>query len=129
VAYNESLDWGVLRYGNVGISGVNYKPSIPVEEEILAAIEKIMSIESVTEKAIKYMLYAMRTQLFWDGNKRTGLICANKILIQHGKGVLTIPEDQLEEFNERLSAFYESNDYAKIDQFLYEKCLFGIEYS
>lgn len=129
VAYNESLDWGVLRYGNVGISGVNYKPSIPVENEVLDAIEDIMNIRSATERAIKYMLYAMRSQLFWDGNKRTGLICANKILIQHGNGVLTIPEDQLEEFNERLSAFYESNDYTKIDQFLYEKCLFGIEYS
>ena len=29
---------------------------------------------------------------------------------------------------ERLSAFYETNDYSKIDSFLYDKCLFGIDY-
>lgn len=87
-----------------------------------------MSIESITERAIIYMLWAMRSQLFWDGNKRTSMLCANKILIQHGKGILTIPEEHLEEFNERLTEFYETNDYSKIDLFIYDKCIFGIEY-
>lgn len=28
------------------------------------------------------MLYLMRSQLFWDGNKRTSMIVANKLLIE-----------------------------------------------
>lgn len=129
VAYNESLEWGVLRNGNVGIYGVNYQPTIPVREEVLKEMGDIFSKEtSTTEKAIHYMLYAMRRQLFWDGNKRTALISANKILIENGNGVLIIREDDLEEFNTRLSAFYETNDYSKIDVFLYNRCIFGIDY-
>lgn len=128
VAYNESLDWGVLRYGNVGITGVAYKPGVPDEKEVVKELADLLKIENETKRAITYMLWGMRSQLFWDGNKRTSTICANKTLIENGNGILTIPEDQLEEFNERLSAFYETNDYSKIDQFLYDKCLFGIDY-
>lgn len=129
VSYNESLDWGKLRYGNVGISGVSYKPEIPKEENVLKDINEILSSnDSITHKAIKYMLYGMRSQLFWDGNKRTSTLCANKILIKHGKGLISIPEAKLPEFHERLSAFYETNDYSKIDMFIYNECLYGIEF-
>ena len=41
------------------------------------------------------MLYGMRSQLFWDGNKRTSMIIANKIMIENGKGIITIKEDNL----------------------------------
>ncbi|WP_088049430.1 Fic family protein [Virgibacillus dakarensis] len=128
VSYNESLDWGVLRYGNVGITDVAYQPDVPDEKEVKKQLDDLLKIENETERAITYMLWGMRSQLFWDGNKRTSTICANKILIENGNGILTVPENQLEEFNERLSAFYETNDYSKINQFLYDKCLFGIDY-
>jgi prophage maintenance system killer protein len=129
VAYNESIDWGVLRKGNVGISGVEYRPTIPVESEVITEMDKILNISSVTERALTYMLWAMRKQLFWDGNKRTSIISANKILIEQGKGILTIEEKNLGEFNERLSKFYETNDYSHIIHFLYDKCIFGIDYN
>lgn len=126
VAYNESLEWGVLRNGNVGIYGVNYKPTIPVRNDVVEKIKELNRIESVTERAIIYMLWAMRSQLFWDGNKRTSIICANKLLIQYGKGILTIPDTLLEDFNILLSEFYDTNDYGKISDFIYDKCIFGI---
>lgn len=129
VAYNESIEWGVLRKGNVGISGVEYRPTIPVESEAITEMDKILTISCVTERALTYMLWAMRKQLFWDGNKRTSIISANKILIEHGKGIVTIEEKNLGEFNERLSKFYETNDYSHIIYFLYDKCVFGIEYN
>lgn len=128
VAYNESIEWGVLRYGDVGIFGVNYTPTIPIEHEVISEMVEILSIPSITERALTYMLWAMRKQLFWDGNKRTSIISANKILIEHGKGIVTIEENNLEEFNERLSAFYETNDYNQIIHFLYNKCIHGIDY-
>ncbi|MBP1971651.1 hypothetical protein J2Z83_003803 [Virgibacillus natechei] len=55
VAY-ENLDWGVLRYGNVGITGVEYKLRIPTESEVVKEINDIMQIENETERAITYML-------------------------------------------------------------------------
>ena len=123
VSRNESLKWGVLRKGNVSISGVDYVPTIPNKEKVIDNIDKILKIENVTERAIKYFLWGMRSQLFWDGNKRTSTLCANKILISEGKGILSIPEKYMREFNVKLSEFYNTNDYSKIDSFIYDNCI------
>ena len=72
------------------------------------------------------MLYGMRTQLFWDGNKRTSTISANKIMIQNGKGIIKIPDNKLKEFNILLSEFYTTNNMEKIKQFIYKNCIDGI---
>ena len=82
VSRNESLEWGVLRNGKVGINGVDYIPDIPNEKDIINNIENILKEKSTTLKSINLMLYLMRSQVFWDGNKRTSMIVANKILIQ-----------------------------------------------
>ena len=87
VARNESIDWGVLRQGTVQITGTDYIPEIPNEENVNQQINTILQIENETERAIEYMLYGMRSQLFWDGNKRTSIICANKIMIENGCGI------------------------------------------
>ena len=77
VARNESLEWGVLRYGEVGISGTNYKPPIPSEEYVKKSLDLIInSNKSDTEKGIELFLWGCRSQNYWDGNKRTS-VCAN----------------------------------------------------
>ena len=83
---------------------------------------------NTTEKAIRYFLWGMRSQLFWDGNKRTSTLGANKILIQEGKGILSVKEQDLSEFNQRLTNFYNTNDYSVIDGFIYNRCLRGIDF-
>ena len=72
------------------------------------------------------MLYGMRSQLFWDGNKRTSIIVANKIMIENGKGIIKVPDSKLEEFNVLLSEFYSTNEMDKIKEFIYENCIDGI---
>lgn len=74
------------------------------------------------------MLYGMRSQLFWDGNKRTSTICANKIMIENGTGIIKVPDNKLEEFNRLLSEFYSTNDNFKIKQFIYDNCIDGITF-
>ena len=128
VARNESLEWGVLRNGKVGISGTAYIPPIPDKVSVIREIEKIKTLENVTERAIKYFLWGMRSQLFWDGNKRTSTLCANKILIKEGKGLLSVKEQDLREFNQRLTDFYNTNDYSVIENFVYDKCIRGIDF-
>lgn len=130
VAYNESLDWGVVRYGDVGIHGVNYTPSIPVEADVAQHIKAILSDVrlSTTHRALKYMYYAMRTQIFWDGNKRTALIAANYIMLLNGNGILHIDESHLEVWNTLLSEFYETNNDEAIIEWTYNHCIFGINY-
>ena len=126
VARNESIAWGVLRQGNVQITGTDYIPEIPSEEKVNQQITHILQIENATERAIEYMLYGMRSQLFWDGNKRTSTICANKIMIENGCGIIKVPDNKLKEFTILLSEFYSTKNKEKIKQFIFDECIDGI---
>lgn len=128
VAYNESLAWGELRTGKVGISGVGYVPPVPVQSEVERMLTDFFrQPESATVRILRTMYYMMRAQLFWDGNKRTAMICANYQLIAAGCGVLNISEIQLEQWNTLLAEFYESGNDEQIVAWTYEHCLHGIE--
>ncbi len=126
VARNESLEWGTLRTGMVEITGTQYIPEIPNKEKVEKNIKDILKIENATQRAITYMLYGMISQLFWDGNKRTSTIVANKIMIENGAGIIKVPDEKLEKFNELLTEYYNSNDMQKISDFIYENCIDGI---
>ena len=126
VARNESLEWGTLRTGMVEIPGTQYIPEIPKKEKVEKNIKDILKIENATQRAITYMLYGMRSQLFWDGNKRTSTIVANKIMIENGAGIIKVPDEKLEKFNELLTEYYNSNDVKNISNFIYENCIDGI---
>lgn len=127
VSRGESLEWGVLRTGKVGINGVDYIPDIPDETKIIAAIKNIMKEENITKRSLVLMLYLMRTQAFWDGNKRTSMIVANKIMIENGCGVITIKEEYFKEFNSLLTEYYNTNKMESLLEFLYNNCIFGME--
>ena len=126
VARNESIEWGALRKGKVEITGTEYIPKVPTEDEIRKDISEILQIENATERSIEYMLYGMRSQLFWDGNKRTSTICANKIMIENGCGIIKVPDNKLEQFTSLLSDFYSTNNKEKIKQFIFKECIDGI---
>lgn len=127
VSRNESLSWGKLRTGNVGISGTDYIPKIPEENVVKEDIKNILEIPDITLRSLKYMLYGMRSQLFWDGNKRTSMIIANKIMIMNGKGIILVKDDDLLEFNKLLTEYYTIGVDTKIIEFLYNKCVYGLE--
>lgn len=110
------------------ITGTDYIPEVPNKSNVEQEIKKILQIENATERAIEYMLYGMRSQLFWDGNKRTSTICANKIMIENGVGIIKVSDNKLEEFNSLLSEFYSTNDNSKIKQFIYGNCIDGITF-
>lgn len=129
VARNEALEWGVLRTGRVGISGTDYVPPIPIPGEIEQELAELLVAEmSTTERAITAFLWGARRQMFWDGNKRTSLLLANKLLIEQGHGMLTITEKNMEQFNELLSAYYSTNDMEQIKRFLYDHAIHGIDF-
>ena len=133
VAGNESPARGVLRTGRVGISGTEYVPPIPDRDAADAAIRNLMeSQRSVTEKALAYFAWGAKSQLFWEGNRRTSLICSNKILLQEGKGLLSIRESGIKKFNRLLTNYYEETTgdehYRNLTSFLYNESIRGIEF-
>jgi len=130
VARNEALEWGTLRIGNVGISGTDYIPPVPDSEEVEEELaDIILSDKSNTEKAIIAFLWGARRQIFWDGNKRTSILLANKILVENGNGMLTITEKYMARFNELLVEYYNTNEINQIKEFLYKYAIIGIDFN
>lgn len=86
---------------------------------------------SETEKALYLFLFITKYQIFCNGNKRTALLTANKIMLRKGIGLLSIPESVFEKFNKLLSRYYNSSqviDELEMLSFMYEHCIFGINY-
>ena len=127
IARNEALEWGKLRTGSVGISGTDYLPPVPVEEQTRAELETILSADlSATAKALEVFVWGARGQFFWDGNKRTSMTLANKILIAAGVGFLTITDKHMEQFNTLLVEYYNTGESEALKDFLYENAIQGI---
>lgn len=71
------------------------------------------------------MLYLMRKEIFSDDNKRTAVLCANRVLIENGAGLVNIPVELISEFKEKLIKYYETNDMKDIMDFIYKNYIEG----
>lgn len=128
IARNEALEWGKLRTGIVGISGTDYMPPIPAQDAAERELSGILESDtSATEKALTAFLWGTRAQLFWDGNKRTSMTLANKLLISAGAGILTITDKHMEQFNTLLLDYYNTGVGEALKRFLYDNAIQGIE--
>ncbi len=128
IARNEALEWGKLRSWTVGISGTDYTPPVPVEEQVKAEFEAILTADATaTEKALEAFTWGARGQFFWDGNKRTSMTLANKILVPSGAGMMTITDKHMERFNTLLLQYYETGEKEELKDFLYTNAIQGIE--
>jgi len=132
VAQEDSLAPGDFRTGTVGVTlvdGSRHTPPAMSEVDVQNLLGQIENrSNSTTETAIRSMLAFMRQQIFWDGNKRTATLFANAMLIEKGCGILEISELQMPEFNTKLSDFYRSGDDTDVATYLYQNCIFGIDY-
>lgn len=127
IARNEALEWGKLRTGSVGISGTDYTPPVPVEEQVRTEFEAILTADATaTEKALEAFAWGARGQFFWDGNKRTSMTLANKILVPAGAGLMTITDKHMERFNTLLLRYYETGEKGELKDFLYNNAIQGI---
>lgn len=129
IARNEALEWGVLRTGMVGISGTEYIPPVPVYEQVEATLLALVHHPEMTatEKALEAFVWGARGQFFWDGNKRTSMTLANKLLVSAGAGILTITDRHMEQFSTLLLQYYNTGDSADLKEFLYRNTIHGIE--
>lgn len=134
VAAEDALFPGEIRTGGVELSTIQgrYVPPMLTEDEVNNQYGEIMNQEiSDTEKALRLFLFISKNQIFWNGNVGTALLIANKIMFSNGLGLLSIPENVFMKFNELLSKYCNSNllvNESNIISFLYEQCIFGINY-
>ena len=113
---------GKLRSTPVSIGGTKWKPELPVESQIKDDLDKLINSKlDIVDKAIELLLYVMKKQIFLDGNKRTAVIIANHLLISHAKGLIAIPNENVDTFRDLLIDYYEGKDEIYIKEFLKNK--------
>ena len=118
---------GKIRNVPVSIGGTTWTPELPIESVIKEELE-VISNKTINDvdKAIEFLLYTMKKQVFIDGNKRTSVIFSNHYLISKGKGIIAIPAELTEEFKDLLISYYEGKDENSIKKFIKEKCYMSI---
>lgn len=129
IARNEALEWGKLRTGTVFLSGTDYEPPVLNRDTTERELINILSEEgaSATDKALESFTWGTRGQFFWDGNKRTSLLLANKILVSAGAGIITIADKYMEQFNTLLLDYYNTGEKETLKQFLYDNAIQGMK--
>ncbi len=117
---------GTIRTDEVVISGTSWRPEIPNPELLHAQLMDLLKINNCTDKALTIMLWIMRSQIFKDGNKRVATIIANKILIENGCGIISVPVELDGKFKSMLVKYYETNNMQELKQWLYDNCIEGV---
>lgn len=67
----------------------------------------------------------MRRQIFWDGNKRTALLVANKLMVNSGAGLISVPLKKWTQWNELIADYYFSGDLATLKKWTYQHGIQG----
>lgn len=118
---------GKIRSLSVTIGGSSYIPPIPFEHQVKEEIEAILDRPDIgeIEKAARLMGYAMKTQTFLDGNKRTAVIFGNHYLISKGLGLMVVPIEKISKYKKLLIEFYEGRSETIFDFFV-DECFIKI---
>ena len=134
VARYDSLEPGSFRTGNVtvelGNNNDDWQPTeINLDQERKFFDELMNKDTSITDKAMTLMYHDMRNQLFWDGNKRTATLAANKLMIDNGAGLINVPLNKWDKWNELINEFYLTGKMDKLKNWTYKNGIQGIELS
>lgn len=103
---------GDLRTQIVHVLGMSSVPPIPDEEKLRKEFDSLKNKSfSTTDYALNTWLFVARTQMFYDGNKRTATMMANMMMAREGHGILIIPNEERRRYLGLVVDYY--NDQSK----------------
>lgn len=108
-------DMGVnlgIRNRMVGVVGSKYKPldnKFQIKEAIETLSDTISKAKTPYAKALLALIGISYIQPFEDGNKRTGRLMANALLLSHGYAPLSYRSIEESDYREAMLVFYEIN--------------------
>jgi Fic family protein len=118
-----------IRKRVVGITGTSYTPpenEFQIREYSDRACEVINLRASIFEKALLAVLFISYIQPFEDGNKRTGRITSNGILIENGYCPLSYRSVKPVDYKKAMILFYEQNNLAAYKKLFVEQFAFAV---
>ena len=119
-----------LRRAPVGITGTVYRPLdniFQIKEELEKTCEIINKEKNVFYKAVILMLMIAYIQPFDDGNKRTGRLSANAILMAYNICPLSYRSVNEEEYKKAVILFYEQNNISYFKNLFIEQFEFAVK--
>tara|TARA_R110002095_G_scaffold211432_1_gene199625 strand:- start:281 stop:1339 length:1059 start_codon:yes stop_codon:yes gene_type:complete len=119
-----------VRTRTVGITGTAYKP-LDNEFQIKEAMKKMCDIINAKpngfEKALLAVVCISYIQPFEDGNKRTGRMISNALLIKEGICPLSYRSVDSLDYKKAMLLFYEQNNLAAFKQIFFEQIEFSVK--
>lgn len=127
LAYKLEIVTGIRKHA-VGITGTRYLPlgnSHQLKEYFDKIVETINKTEHPFEKALIAGTMIPYLQPFADGNKRTGRMLTNAILLAHDYYPLSYRSVDKNDFKKALLLFYEQNTIVTFKNLLLEQLAFS----
>lgn len=119
-----------IRNGPVGIIGTTYRP-LDNSFQIKEVLEKVIGAINLSifplEKALIAIVFISYIQAFADGNKRTGRMLANAILLAADFYPLSYRSVDETTFKEALILFYEQHSLVNFKKILLDQYRFALE--
>ena len=119
-----------IRSRTVGITGTAYKP-LDNEFQIKEAMEGMCDIINAKgngfEKALIAVTLISYIQPFEDGNKRTGRMISNALLIAEGICPLSYRSVDSIEYKKAMLLFYEQNNLSAFKKIFFEQIKFSVK--
>lgn len=119
-----------LRTHEVGISGTAYRPlgnKFQIEEAMEKLVKAINENSNPIEKALIAISMISYIQPYGDGNKRTGRMLANAILLSWDLFPLSYRSIDEDEFKKALIVFYEQGSLYHLKRLVLEQVLFSFD--
>lgn len=107
------------------LTSTKFKPNIEIENQYLTKILED-TYTSTTDKALTLMYHTINENIFPSYNLPTAIIMANKIMIQGGAGLISIPSNKLYEWKKLLTKYSITNDMTELKLWTYQNAIFGI---
>ena len=119
-----------IRSRGVGITGTAYKPldnEFQIKEYLVKMCDLINSRENGFEKALLAIVLISHIQPFEDGNKRTGRMVGNALLISNDACPLSYRSVDSIDYKKAILLFYEQNNMSAFKQLFIEQNEFSVK--
>ncbi len=119
-----------IRSRSVGVTGTAYKP-LDNQHQIRENLEQMCILINARnngfEKALLAVVLTSYIQPFEDGNKRTGRMISNALLIANGACPLSYRNVDSLDYKKAMLLFYEQNNLFAFKQIFIEQNIFGVK--
>ena len=118
-----------IRKRRVGITGTNYRPldnEFQIRESLQSMCALINERNDIFEKALMVLVLISYIQPFEDGNKRTGRIISNAVLMNYQYCPLSFRTVDPIDYKKAMLIFYEQNNISVFKKIFIEQFEFAV---